>query len=164
MIYDDCRNIPLFTQFPQEARQAISAFLSQLTLQTPLGKRQLLGDRVTVNVFDSTTKATVDEASSVEIHRAYVDVQTVLSGEEICYCLPVDGLEPRAPFNVQNDYQLFLTRGADLDRAARVTLRPGRCAVFFPGEGHLCCLCLPGQGVQTLRKVVFKIAADSLLS
>jgi len=165
MIYCEGIDVVQMALFPQDVRKAIYKFWSEMTL-TSLGNRQLLGEKLTVNVFDTATNASLAEAV-VEIHRKYVDLQTVLTGEEVCYCLPfseLGGLKPRAPFDVQKDAQLFQTDGIDLERATRFTLRPGRSVVFFPGEGHLCSLCPTGQGVRPLRKVVFKIAADSLLS
>ena len=86
-----------------------------------------------------------------ETHRLYIDVQCVLSGEEIIDVLPVAGLEVDKPYRPEKDVAKYKDPGP----GRRLRLGPGSIAVFFPEDGHM-----PGQRIEgpvLVRKTVIKV-------
>lgn len=88
-----------------------------------------------------------------ETHRLYIDVQCVLSGEEIIEVLPASVLEVEKPYRPEKDVAIYKDAGAGA--AERLRLGPGCIAVFFPEDAHM-----PGQwidGPVLVRKTVIKV-------
>ena len=124
------------------------AFLRHTDLDAlPVG-RQPLGSRgctVIVNVAKLKTK----EVARLEGHRAFIDIQYMVAGEELI------GYAPRAHCaeisdDVANDFQ-------ELQGTAEFqTLRPGCFAIYFPEDAHQPSI---GTGAHTgpVRKIVIKV-------
>lgn len=86
-----------------------------------------------------------------ESHRKYIDVQFILEGEEAMDVIPAAGLSIDDPYREEKD----LVKYADPGPGARIVLRPGEAAVFFPEDGHM-----PGQAAGAsvlIRKTVVKV-------
>jgi biofilm protein TabA len=86
-----------------------------------------------------------------ESHRLYIDVQCVLSGEEIIDVLPAAGLEVEKPYRPEKDVVIYKDAGP----GERLRMKPGSIAVFFPEDGHM-----PGQWIEgpvLVRKTVIKV-------
>jgi biofilm protein TabA len=86
-----------------------------------------------------------------ESHRAYIDVQVIVSGEELLEVADV------AKLAVSED----LTPGKDLikyhmfDAASVLRLGAGEAAVFFPVDGHMPSLAIQSPGL--VHKTVIKV-------
>lgn len=86
-----------------------------------------------------------------ESHRAYIDVQVVLAGEEYIEVSDIARLsvkEDRTPAKDVIVYHMF-------DRASPWRMAAGDVAVFFPVDGHM-----PGisiSGTDIVRKIVVKV-------
>jgi len=91
------------------------------------------------------------EERKFEAHRKYVDIQVVVSGEEIIEWSPLSALDVEEDYQEERDAGFY--RG--VAGVTPVRLGPGRFAVFFPGDGHKpgCCV---GEPVD-VRKIVAKI-------
>ncbi|UCF99323.1 MAG: YhcH/YjgK/YiaL family protein [Spirochaetaceae bacterium] len=89
-----------------------------------------------------------------EAHRAYLDVQCILSGREIMFWAPETELTPASEYSQEKDV-LFLAGEA----RARLQLIAGSFAVFYPEDAHKpnCAWDEPEQ----VRKVVVKVRAHS---
>lgn len=86
-----------------------------------------------------------------ETHRLYIDVQCVISGEEIIDVLPAAGLDVVKPYRPEKDVAIYKDPGP----GERLRLGPGSIAVFFPEDAHM-----PGQwldGPVLVRKTVIKV-------
>lgn len=152
MIHDSWENFPKYTALMPEAAAAIEQFMKTVTADIPGGSYPLIGEEVRASVFDSKTNPL--EKGVFEIHRQYIDLQTMLIGEELNYCrLSPAGLTPRMPFEVEKDYQLF---EVDLNGAARLLLNRSCFAIYFPEEAHLTSSAVNDQAVP-IKKIVFKI-------
>ncbi|MCR4374408.1 MAG: YhcH/YjgK/YiaL family protein [Acidobacteria bacterium] len=84
-----------------------------------------------------------------EAHRAHIDLQMVVEGEEHIGVAPLARLTAE-PYDADRDL-LWLTGDGD-----RVTLRPGEFVLLWPEDGHM-----PGLAIaepEPVLKVVFKIA------
>jgi biofilm protein TabA len=131
--------------------EAAFTFLAGTDLAAlPLGRTTIDGDQVFAIVSEAETRA--PEVSRFEAHRKYIDVQYLASGQELIGFAPVRALETTEPYDAAKDIEFF-SRPAEY---ASIELRPGRFAVFVPGDGHMPSVHLDGPHV--VRKVVVKIS------
>ena len=70
------------------------------------------------------------EGAQLEAHRAYLDVQLVLEGQDTIGWAPVDTLTPVGEFDTENDYCMYTG-----DNAPTV-IKAGYCCVLFPEDAH----------------------------
>lgn len=103
-----------------------------------------------VNVHGYTTKP---EAECVyESHFRTIDIQYMISGQEVIHALPAALLGEPTDRNEEKDYELF----ALTDKPVHTfRLTPGEFAIFLPGEAHAPRIAL-GEPAP-LRKLVVKI-------
>ncbi len=133
-----------------EGLEAGFGFLERTDLAAlPLGRRAILGD--TVYAIAMKAPSRTPESAQLESHRDYIDIQFLLSGEEMIGVLPVGQLAVAAPYDPAKD----ITWHPIPPRYFALTIPPGHFAVFFPDEGHLP-LCHAG-GFHELHKVVVKV-------
>ena len=116
----------------------------------PPGKHQILGDAVYAMVMQSPSRA--PEAGQFEAHRNYIDIQYLLSGEEVIGLTPVEGLQVVTPYDAAKDVVFY----AAPESYRRLAIHPGHFAVFFPQEAHLP-MC-HSQHPHDLHKVVVKVS------
>ncbi|MDF9827165.1 biofilm protein TabA [Ereboglobus sp. PH5-10] len=91
------------------------------------------------------------ETGFFESHLAYVDVQAIISGEEIVEVTDVANLkvkEDRTPAQDAIIYEMH-------DEASPVRLRAGEVAVLDPVDGHMPCIAIKEPAL--IRKIVVKI-------
>jgi YhcH/YjgK/YiaL family protein len=89
------------------------------------------------------------QSSLLEGHRAFIDIQVVLAGEELIGFVPRGRCTEKSD-DVANDFQ-------ELQGAAEyLTLRPGCFAIYFPEDAHQ-----PNVGTGSysglIRKIVIKV-------
>jgi len=128
------------------------AFLLGLPADAETGRRALGDDGLYAGIDTYTTKAR--EAAVLETHERHVDIQVLLAGIEVIELYPRASLAERDPYDPARDatfYQIPV-RAAPV----RITLTPGRFAVFFPEDAHMPCL-NAGLVPQPVRKVVVKV-------
>ena len=116
------------------------------------GRYEIDGDNCWAMIQDCALKPVTDAPAQFEFHRAYIDVQSPISGAETYGVLTTPAAEAAKPFDAGKDYALFKSK------CAYVTLSPGEFAVFFPGGGAHA----PGlsaDGPRPLRKLVVKVRA-----
>jgi len=152
MIYDNWENLTKYTALMPDAIAAIEKFMATVSAETPSGSYPLIGNEVKASVFDSKTNPLAKGV--FEIHRQYMDLQTMLIGEELNYCrMTPNGLKPTMEFDAEKDYQLF---DVDLSGAAKLLLKRNCFAIYFPEEAHLTSSTVNGDS-RTIKKIVFKI-------
>lgn len=94
------------------------------------GKVELDGKALYISFQSYDTKAWED--CKYETHENYIDVQYVISGEEIITVTTREGLSERAPYNPEKDVTFYENdkRGVDL------LLKAGDFVVVFPDDVH----------------------------
>lgn len=75
----------------------------------------------------------VMDVPKIESHRRYIDVQYVVSGEEIIGWVPIEQMTITEPYNSDNDVCLGMVPQHFL---SMVHLQAGKIAVFYPEDGH----------------------------
>lgn len=86
-----------------------------------------------------------------ETHRAYIDIQFMLEGEELVEFRPYDGLEVAVPYVHDIEFQKV-----PADHSQQYHLQPGFAVVFFPEDAHRPALAVGGDPYPC-RKVVVKV-------
>ena len=114
----------------------------------PLGRTEVDGDEVFINVMDADLKP--HTGSHAEYHRLYADLQIDLTGGEGW------GYET-APGTEVEPYQPDIGK-KDSEDAVFGALGEGRFVLFFPGELHKPGVARPG--CAHVRKVVIKIRME----
>ena len=107
--------------------------------------RHEMEDGIYANVSEYTTK----ESGIFEAHRRYIDVQYVVSGEEIVETAPVESLRLTRAYDLEADILFGTGEGTPH------VLRAGQAIVLLPEEAHRPGLCTDKPG--TVKKVVFKV-------
>ena len=125
-------------------------FLERTDLASlPLGRHAISGDDVYAIAMKASSRA--PESAQFESHRDYIDIQCLLSGEEMIAVLPVGQLVVATPYDPAKD----ITWHPIPPRYVALAVPPGHFVVLFPDEGHLP-LCHAG-GPHELHKVVVKV-------
>ena len=118
----------------------------------PMGRHIIDGDSVFALAMQSPSRE--PSAGKFEAHQDYIDIQYLVSGEEVIGVAPVEGLKVTTPYDAAKDIVFYAVPTSYKD----LEIRPGHFAVLFPGEGHLP-MC-HSHGPHQLHKVVVKVKVD----
>ena len=148
MICDTLDQLHLYKGFHKNLDTAIE-FLAAHPLDTlPLGRTEVDGDEVFINVMDADLKP--HTGSHAEYHRFYADLQIDLTGGEGWGYTNLPG-EEAGEFTGDIGFRTS-------PDAVSGTLGEGRFVLFFPGELHKPGVARPG--CAHVRKVVIKIRME----
>ncbi len=146
MILDRLRNAGRYEQTHNGFKAAFEFLKSAGLASLEPGRHAIDGDRVFVLVSRDLGRGR--SGAKLEIHRKYIDIQLVVSGEEEIGWKPMaECREPEADFDPTRDLGFFRDQ-PDL----WLPLPPGTFAVFFPEDAHAP---LGGQG--SLHKAIVKV-------
>jgi YhcH/YjgK/YiaL family protein len=136
-----------------EGLEAGLEFLARTDLAAlPLGKHEIQGEAVFALAMKAPSRALTE--AKFESHRDYIDIQFLLSGEEMIGVLPIGQLTGATSYDAAKDLIFYATPA----RYHELRIPPGHFAVFFPDEGHMP-MCHAG-GPHELHKVVIKVAVS----
>jgi len=154
MIVDRLQN---YRYYPfGKAWQMAFAFLLALPPDAEEKKYPLQGDDLFAIVMRYTTGAA--EKAEIESHRKYLDIQSVISGEEGIGWCQTEELEIDTPYNPMQDAVLYKHPEHGLQR---VNLFPGNFMALFPHDAHMPSLMTREVPVFT-KKVVVKVGMHLL--
>ncbi|MDA8174657.1 MAG: YhcH/YjgK/YiaL family protein [Nitrospiraceae bacterium] len=88
----------------------------------------------------------------IESHKKFIDIQYILSGEEVMGWLPAAGLAELSAYSEENDILFYHQTNV----ITPIIMAPGIFAVFFPHDAHQPG-CIYGQ-IAPVRKIVVKVA------
>lgn len=128
MIYDKIENITLYKGMSKWLDEAIR-FLEKTDLAAlPLGRTEICGDHVFINVMEADTQE--DANVNFEIHKKYMDIQIDIEGTER-FLVGMDKEEVVDAFREEIDFGTF-----SCSRYAEMILGPGRFVICLPEEPH----------------------------
>jgi YhcH/YjgK/YiaL family protein len=117
--------------------------------ELPVGKHEIDGDRLFAIVARDQGRGR--DAAILEAHRRYIDIQYVVSGNEVIGWHPLASCSAvKQAYNTDTDLAFFLDRPPTW-----FTLALGSFAVFFPEDAHA-----PLAGTDPVHKVVVKVAIN----
>ena len=132
-----------------ERWKATFNFLATTDLESlELGEHEILGREVYAIVSEYAPKE--HEDCLFESHKKYIDLQYLVSGEEMMGVTKPDGLEVVVPYT--EDIMFYSAEGVDAVYEKAV---PGKFFVFFPDNAHRPSM-KSAEGV-TVKKVVVKV-------
>ena len=147
MIYDSLANAALYRGLSPRLALGLD-YLRRFDPATPDGRVALDGDNVYALV--QSYRPTPAAQRPFESHRAHIDIQYVVAGEEIIGYSPLDRLKETMPYSAEKDAALY--SGPDDNP---IILRAGDFTILFPQDGHK-----PGclwREPVAVRKVVVKV-------
>lgn len=90
--------------------------------------------------------------SKYEVHREYIDIQTLIEGEEIIFLNDRSIMKPDGQYNHETDKLNLI----DSDGEMSLLLKRGRFTIFFPDDAHKAC-CLVDGRKKNVRKLLLKV-------
>jgi biofilm protein TabA len=135
-----------------KAATLISDFVAKASPDTEDGSYPLIGDEVFAKVLSYNT--TADNNNQVEAHNQYVDIQTIISGNERVEIYKRGLLNTTEAYSDETDCEFF-SPSANA-RIAEVILNEENSAVFFPNDAHLAALNYQTEN-GPIKKIVIKI-------
>ncbi|EIV2909864.1 YhcH/YjgK/YiaL family protein [Citrobacter braakii] len=153
MMSAELRSLPSAGLHPVLQQALTLAVAANPQEKTP-GRYELQGDNIFMNVMQFATQS--PEQKKAELHREYIDIQVLLSGEERMLFGMTDSARQCEEMHVEDDYQLC----SQIADEQAMVLKPGRFVIFMPGEPHK-----PGCVVKApmdIKKVVIKVRASLL--
>lgn len=87
-----------------------------------------------------------------ESHLHTIDIQYTIKGAEGIEVMPITMLTPKGEYNLKNDVQLYQSPKRS---AGRIDNIAGTFSIFFPPDGHMPQLQIPGH--TYVKKLVIKI-------
>lgn len=156
MIYDGLEAMGLYRGLSKGLDVLIGWLDGNDPAELPLGKTQILGDKVFANVMDAKTRKFED--ARFEVHHKYLDVQVDLEGYEHFMTTPGQ-VVPAGDFDEAADKGYCHTAEGNHD-LLEGSLEQGRFAIFMIGEPHMPNLVPEGQEVGPIKKICFKVLGD----
>ena len=153
MIFAKLNGEANYAVYPAAIQKALAYLKSTDVMQLALGRHEIDGDRIFLNVMDMTTHSF--EGSHPEIHQKYADLFYWPEGGEKIGVSAYTGEEPLCESRPQDDIS-FLDSAAD---ESFLIAKAGFFAVFFPWDAHRPGLML-GDAPATSRKCVVKISME----
>lgn len=148
MIYDKIDNWKTYAGVSEGIREGLE-YLAGMNGTEEIGVH-VISPRAKAIVSEYTTKEINEKG--YEAHKEFIDIQYLLSGEEVIACLPLEDLTETVPYNPDKDILFYKDQGT-----APVKLPIGHSyfAILFPQDGHM--PCLQSSGPCKVRKVVVKV-------
>lgn len=148
MVIDTLENLDKYASLNPLFAQAIEFLKSRDLHAMEIGKTELKGKDLFVNIAQTTPKTKED--AKLETHRDFIDIQVPLSGTEIMgYTAACDCIPANATYNAEKDITFFEGLAETY-----VAVKPGMFAIFFPQDGHA-----PGITQDGVKKVIVKVKA-----
>ena len=150
MICDTLQHLGRYRGLHPNLDTAIDYLLTHDLAALPLGRTEVDGDKVFINVMDADLQP--QEGSHLEYHKKYADLQVDLTGGERWGFASAPGTEVK-PFAGDIGF-------VDTADAVTGTLGEERFALFFPLELHRPSIARPD--CARLRKAVVKIEMEGI--
>jgi YhcH/YjgK/YiaL family protein len=146
MILDTLQNSGLYESIHPRFKQAFD-FLHNTDLGAlPLGKIELEGKNLFVNVVEITGKTA--EVAILETHNRYIDIQVPVSAPETMGWIAVANLKlATEAYNAEKDVAFFADKATNF-----IFVQPSEFAIFFPEDGHQ-----PGIADGVVKKLIVKV-------
>ena len=146
------RNLAIYYyKNPRHWEQAFHFLKSANLKELPLGKQELEGEHLYISVAEYFAKPR--QNVMFESHKKYIDIQYVISGEEIMGLTTLDKVAVKEPYNEEKDIAFYGFDGGDYLNAT-----PEKFFLFFPEDVHRPSIST-GDSVL-VRKIVVKVMVE----
>jgi YhcH/YjgK/YiaL family protein len=153
MIVSDLKHLDHQVSMTTALRKAIDFLLRPDIHLIPDGRVDIDGERVFALVQRYETVIT--DTPRFEYHRKYIDIQYIVSGEEVIGWAPAERMTITEAYEEEKDISL----GTVLDgKMTLVYLKAGQLAILYPEDGHA--PKLAADRPSCVFKIVVKVAAS----
>lgn len=150
MIVTGLNNLTLYKTMSPNMEIAIE-YLERINMQSMEdGKYSVKGDDIYCMVSTYFTRD--HDVSKYEIHRNYIDIQCIISGEELVFCSDASRMEADGAYDAEKDKMNLKDQQGEVS----ILLKPGMAGVFYPNDAHKPC-CKIGDDLKQVRKLVIKV-------
>jgi YhcH/YjgK/YiaL family protein len=147
MIIDRIENAHLYKNIGERISKSFEYIKSTDLKTLPTGKYLIEGESIFALVSEYKTKP--ESEGKLEAHKNYIDVQYVISGEELMGYAPLGNQQILESYKEENDI-VFYTGDKSFTKVSE-----GMFAIFFPEDVHM-----PGIKTgesATVKKLVIKV-------
>ncbi|MBQ0142280.1 MAG: YhcH/YjgK/YiaL family protein [Prevotellaceae bacterium] len=148
MVYDNINNIELYRGLSEDIYAGLK-FLSSVDSSIENGVHTI-SENVKAIVSEYETKTV--NPNGFEAHCEYLDIQYLISGNEIIKCKPIEGLCVTKEYDAENDYLLFSDK---VNNTLDCLLGDGYFTLLYPDDAHEPQLCAGNPMI--VKKIVIKI-------
>ena len=135
-------------ELQQRCMEAVE-YLSQLKEEELTIGRHDVNEGFFYSVQEYETEGNVEKP--YESHRKNIDIQMLISGEEMMQVTDISGLQVCSEYDVNNDCMLYHPS----DNAAGTILRPGSVMILYPKDAHRSLRI--GNQTSEVKKIVGKL-------
>ena len=150
MIFDTISNSELYLGVNDKLAAAFDFIKKAVKEDFSVGKYELMGSSLYAMVQEYDTKS--EDGALYEAHRKYIDLQYIISGNEIIDVLGIQDTTLVTDYVEADDYALYSANR----QGARLVMKEGDFAIFFPNDTHMPGLLL--DKASPVKKIVVKIA------
>jgi len=147
MIIDKIENAHLYKNISERINKSFEYIRTTDLKNLPAGRYPIDGENIFALVSEYKTKS--EQEGKLEAHKKYIDVQYVISGEELMGYAPLGGQKVLDPYKEENDI-VFYTGDKSFTKVSE-----GMFAIFFPEDVHM-----PGIStgkISDVKKLVIKV-------
>lgn len=148
MILDTLENARLYESIHPRFKKAFDFLLNTDLVELPLGKIELDGSNLFINVVEVAGKTA--DVARMETHNNYIDIQVPVGAVETMGWIAGNKLQQVTDlYNIDNDITFFADKAINY-----FVVQPFEFAVFFPADGHQ-----PGIAEGVFKKIIVKVLA-----
>ena len=150
MIIDKIENSHLYKNISERISKSFEYIRMTDLKNLPTGKYPIDDENIFALVSEYQTKP--ESEGKLEAHRKYIDVQYVISGEELMGYVPLKNQQILESYKEENDI-IFFTGDKSF-----TTVSEGMFAIFFPEDVHM-----PGIMIKEsspVKKLVIKVRTN----
>lgn len=154
MIFSSIHSKDYSKTYPQSIQTALDYLKSHDFTQMELGEYEIQGRDIYAQVMEATTGPITERKP--EVHENYIDVQFLVTGQELLGFTPDMGNYTVLERHDERDLIFY----EDVENEFFIHATPGCYSIFFPNDVHR-----PGVMVEepmTIRKVVVKVHMSTI--
>ncbi|MCW8802970.1 MAG: YhcH/YjgK/YiaL family protein [Ignavibacteriaceae bacterium] len=150
MIIDKIENAKIYYDLSDRIKKSFD-YITQTDLkELQPGKYEIEGENIFALISEYETKTKSE--GKLEAHRKYIDVQYVISGEELMGSAPLVNQKILELYKEGNDI-IFFTGDKSFTKVSA-----GMFVIFFPEDVHMPGICVENK--TRVKKLVIKVKVD----
>jgi YhcH/YjgK/YiaL family protein len=150
MICENIKKAKDYSGINKNFKKAFEFIKNNNLKELAIGQYDIEGEEVFALVQEYTTQSSKDKRW--ESHEKYIDIQMIITGEEIMGYAPINYLEVKEDLRPEKDLMFY----DETLKGSNIKFSSGDYAIFFPEDGHK-----PGCAIgecSKVKKVVIKVA------
>ena len=150
MIFDNLKNCETYYSVHPNFKPAFDFIKKAIAEGLEVGKYEIDGTNLYASVQEYTTKLAPD--GKFEGHNNYIDIQYIISGEELMEVGDIEKFTAKTEYNDVKDVTFY----HDLEGVTQGVVRDGEYGIFFPHDIHKPGMSFNGKQC-TVKKIVVKV-------